>query len=284
MKSGGFARWPVGCFAVSLIVLLSFWRSASAEKPFKEGCSECHSDLLNRWDQMPVKHPPYVQEKCESCHSSEHGEFNSKPSKTCAICHQEGSEKFKAAHFSADISDSECTNCHNTHGSMHKGLLKETLHKPFEKRMCSVCHEKTADGKIAKKEKIQKVCLACHSKLVSDKDVVVHEAFEMMECIECHSPHTSDQIRLLRRDVTSTCLDCHEPSVATKHPYDVTPSKKIKTGEANLLDLKPDEPLRCTHCHNPHAAPIVFLLRETMDESMFCFTCHIEEKKAAGTL
>ena len=152
--------------------------------------------------------------------------------------------------------------------------MKKTVHPPFASGMCEVCHSADADGKLKVIDNLRKACLACHSDKEPKAGAVVHEGFEMLECTDCHSPHTTRHERLLRRDVSETCFDCHDPKQAEKHPYDVTASPKIRTGEKSITGLTGEGKVVCTSCHNPHFAERVFLLKETLEGGKLCHRCH----------
>jgi predicted CXXCH cytochrome family protein len=241
---------------------------------FKKRCRGCHKEILDEWDLADVKHYPYIEQKCESCHAAEHKKFTAEVEKPCLICHDLASDKIKKAHFSAELSGVDCFNCHYTHGASQKGLLKEFVHMPFTSGMCGVCHELTSEGKITAKSDIKKACLSCHGNLVAEGEDVVHAAYEMLECANCHNPHTSDQDKLLNKGVSEICFDCHDKNQAKKHPYDVVPSDKIILEKTNKVWLNSSNKVTCVSCHKPHASKISFLLKKPIDEDGLCYTCH----------
>lgn len=271
-------RILTGARLIFLFLLLGFSGSGHAEEDqdFKKGCRECHQEVIHQWDTAPVQHSPYVRQKCQSCHSSEHKKFTAEQGQPCLICHNLGSEKIKQAHGSFDVKGANCFECHYTHGSERKGMLKETVHPPFESGMCSACHTADENGGAKVVDNIRKACLACHEDKAPKTGEMVHEGFEMLECTDCHSPHTARRERLLRREVSEICFDCHDASVAEKHPYDVTASPKIKTDDKKTMGLTPDRKVVCTSCHNPHFEKRVFLLKETVEGGKLCYRCHQE--------
>ncbi|MDP1854052.1 MAG: cytochrome c3 family protein [Candidatus Omnitrophota bacterium] len=299
---------------VCLIIFLSSSHVSfviAQEKEFKKGCRACHSEQIDKWDASEVRHFPYAREKCESCHAAEHkkftpleknsdkvnsenmvsngeltqasagtvGEssltgFTAEQEKPCLICHDLNSEKIKKAHFSGDLTGVNCFNCHYTHAADKKGLLKESVHEPFVSGMCDACHNISAEGKIEVKGQTKKICLACHSSLLTKDDTVKHSGYDMLECVDCHNPHTSSEKWLLKKKITQICFDCHGKEEAAKHPYDVVPSQKINLDKGNEIWLTNDRQMSCVSCHNPHSAKIPFLLRESLEDGKLCNICH----------
>lgn len=264
------------------LIILAFFCSGltlsfADNKEFKKGCRGCHSDQIEKWDMAEVKHFPYREEKCESCHAAEHKKFTAETGKPCLICHDLNSEKIKKAHFSADLTGINCFNCHYTHAADKKGLLKESVHQPFAEAMCDACHSINAQAKIEVRAKMRETCLICHSELVAKDDTVKHPGFEMSECVDCHNPHTSSQRWLLVKDVSNICFGCHDKAEAAKHPYDVVPSQKIKLDKSAKIWLTYSNQISCSSCHNSHAAKIPFLLRESLDNKDFCYLCHSKQ-------
>ncbi|PIQ89519.1 MAG: hypothetical protein COV72_02530 [Candidatus Omnitrophica bacterium CG11_big_fil_rev_8_21_14_0_20_42_13] len=250
------------------------------ESEFKEKCRSCHKEVLDKWDMSAIKHYPYREGKCESCHAAEHKKFTAEAGKPCLICHDLTSEKIKNSHFSVNLSDVDCFSCHYTHSAEKKGLLKESVHMPFSSGMCEMCHS-VDGGKIKVKDMTKKSCLACHGTLVSKDDSVKHMGYEMQECVDCHNPHTSSHEKLLKSSVSENCFQCHDREQAKKHPYDVSVSSRILN---NMLDkdkkiwLTYSNKISCTSCHLPHSARIPFLLRDSLDQGELCNHCHIKSK------
>src|SRR3989338_1932237 len=152
-----------GLSLVILSLAFPFPVRAEEDSEFKKGCRECHEEILGSWDLASVKHPPYVKQKCESCHSAEHKKFNSEKGQPCLVCHNLDSDKILEAHGSFNLSEADCYQCHDIHGSEQEGLLKKTVHPPFASGMCEVCHSADADGKLKVIDNLRKACLACHS-------------------------------------------------------------------------------------------------------------------------
>lgn len=282
VRSSEFGVEKAKIFAVASLFLiwgLTFNVLVIAEdKEFKKGCRTCHAEQIDKWDTSEIRHFPYREEKCESCHAAEHKKFTAELGKPCLICHELNSEKIKQAHFSADLAMVNCFGCHYTHASDKKGLFKESVHEPFVSGMCDTCHNINTEGKIEVDGQPKKICLVCHSTMVGKDDIVRHSGYEMLSCVDCHNPHTSSQKWLLKKSVSDICFDCHGKEEAAKHPYDVAPSQKINLDKIDKMWLTYSRQISCVSCHNPHVAKIPFLLREPVEDGTLCYICHLKSE------
>ncbi len=259
-----FALLFIFCFGMTGL-------SHTDEANFRKKCQTCHKRVLGEWDAAKVVHFPYAEGSCESCHSSKHKKFTGEINELCLICHDLDDAVLKKSHFNANVEGVACTSCHYTHGSDRKAMFKESVHEPFSSGMCDACHEVTPEGKLKQLDGMNDICLTCHDGIVAKDEKVIHPAFEMLECTNCHNPHTSPDIKLLKKPVSEVCFECHEPMVAKKHPYDVTPSKKIIKNEALFAH---GGHVTCVSCHKPHASKLPVLLKESIDNRELCYKCH----------
>jgi predicted CXXCH cytochrome family protein len=91
---------------------------------------------------------------------------------------------------------------------------------------------------------------------------VVHKALEN-GCVTCHNPHSTDGPRLLNEaSIASLCQSCHTSLANHFHP---TSSAKP--------DPRTGQPMTCTSCHRPHAAPFKGLLTHEPEREL-CIQCH----------
>ncbi len=98
------------------------------------------------------------------------------------------------------VQDPKCTDCHSD-------LLESTLQHGPAAESCENCHtvnlkEHTENGarglNLAKN--VPDLCYKCHTDVKTDLDASlnVHEAMKIENsCTTCHSPHSSDQKKLL---------------------------------------------------------------------------------------
>lgn len=158
-----------------------------------------------------------VDEKCLSCHAGAHPDFERSP------------------HAKANVS---CIGCHDIHGSKQEALLKAPqptlcfqchadqkaqFNMPFHHRVeeglvkCSDCHDphgtfgnsnlkSTADQNL--------ICTKCHTD-VRGPFVYEHAPVKAEGCTSCHSPHGSENARLLNMpNVNVLCNQCHSAVAA----------------------------------------------------------------------
>jgi DmsE family decaheme c-type cytochrome len=188
------------------------------------------------------------QQGCEGCHGpgGEHVEgggdstkiasfktLSSKQrSETCLKCHAKQDERINFKHSEHQISQVSCDACHSSHSpkfavnllreetttlcfSCH-GEIRNSFSLPFHHKVtegvisCTDCHNQHG-GFSAQKRLVgtDLSCIKCHS----DKQgpfTFEHMAVRIEGCTYCHSPHGSNNPRLLTRNTqTALCLECH---------------------------------------------------------------------------
>jgi len=236
-------------------------------KAGRELCFGCHTELGERVVASKFKHPP-VEEDCLNCHNPHASDAGShlladEVPALCLNCHDTGTQAFKKRHLNYPVEKARCTSCHNPHGSNNGALLYNTVHKPVQDKMCDQCHEGADSTPPFKLKKVgYEVCQQCHYDLVNEtfaKDRVHWPVVDGRGCINCHTPHASDQDSLLRAPPLLLCGRCHSDTVArqeraqTKHP-------PIADGE-------------CTVCHSPHSSDSLFLFNDPSVIDL-CGNCH----------
>ena len=90
----------------------------------------------------------------------------------------------KPFHHKVDEGLMNCSDCHNPHGTFLKKGLKSST---FQDAVCVKCHTETAGP-----------------------FVFEHPPVKTEGCVSCHSPHGSQNARLLTKsNVKTLCLQCH---------------------------------------------------------------------------
>lgn len=187
---------------------------------------------------------------CESCHGpgAAHVEGGGDKSKIftfkgasakdatarCMQCHESNADHMtfnRSVHARAGVG---CTSCHDVHNAKEKQFLltekqpalcfqchgesKAEFNKPFHHRVieglvqCSDCHNAhggSPEKQLRSTASQDAVCFKCHS----DKKgpfVFEHEPVKSEGCSVCHSPHGSNNPRLLNTSqMNALCLQCH---------------------------------------------------------------------------
>ncbi|MGO8759872.1 MAG: DmsE family decaheme c-type cytochrome [Terracidiphilus sp.] len=209
-------------------------------------CENCHGagsehvagggDVTKIFDpaKAPVKD---VDAKCLSCHAGAHPNFDRSP------------------HAKANVG---CISCHSIHGSKEEALLKApqptlcfqchgdvkpAFGMPFHHQVneglvkCSDCHDVhgTFENNNLKSTADQNaVCTKCHTD-VRGPFVYEHVPVKAEGCTSCHSPHGSQNARLLNMpSINTLCNQCHSP----------VSSHTITGMGQGSAELSP-----CTSCH-----------------------------------
>jgi predicted CXXCH cytochrome family protein len=106
------------------------------------------------------------------------------------------------------------------------------------------------------------MCKACHSNTINEmfaKKRVHWALLDQVGCLNCHSPHASDQEGLLSKPMMTVCGQCHSDTV-----------ERVKTAESKH---PPVQEGKCTICHSPHASGQLSLIEEASVVDA-CSTCH----------
>jgi len=185
-------------------------------------------------------------------------------------------------YVSNDLKDLNCAKCHASQG------LKKKLHAT-ENKGCVNCHrmnptdhpEKVAKGLFLTK-KIPSLCFVCHDSVRKFLDTVrfIHRAVnEKKQCMNCHSPHSSDEENLLTGEKKELCLSCHDKEVELN-------GKRTKNIRLLLSGKVIHKPLKdgCTDCHDPHASstknllikhfPVDKYVPAKRESYALCWKCH----------
>lgn len=157
-----------------------------------------------------------VDAKCLTCHEGQHANFersgHGEGNVSCLGCHSVHAPK-TPDHLLKAAEPALCFQCHTDvkpqfsmafHHKVEEGLVK-----------CSDCHDPHGTfGRHGLRSSSQQdaVCTKCHTE-TAGPFVYEHNVVKTEGCIACHSPHGSQNPRLLNRaNVNTICLQCHSPS------------------------------------------------------------------------
>lgn len=186
---------------------------------------------------------------CESCHGpgKAHVDSGGDPTKivqlskatakqvddTCLGCHAATHPNFlRSPHAKAGVS---CTSCHSVHNSAAPKLLKvdqpnlcfschndvkPAFDMPFHHKVneglvkCSDCHDTHGtfgNNNIRSTADQNAICSKCHTE-TRGPFVFEHAAVKAEGCTGCHTPHGSQNARLLNMPtINGLCNQCHSP-------------------------------------------------------------------------
>jgi DmsE family decaheme c-type cytochrome len=175
--------------------------------------------------------PKEVDEKCLGCHSNAHPDY------------------MRAPHAKAGVS---CIGCHNIHGGNEDALLKAPepalcfqchndvkpqFSMPFHHKVnegavkCSDCHDPHGtfgNNNLRSTVDQNMICTKCHMEKRGPW-VYEHAAVKGEGCLACHTPHGSQNARLLNMPTVNVlCSQCHS-MVATNaiHNFSWTQSADV---------------------------------------------------------
>jgi predicted CXXCH cytochrome family protein len=179
--------------------------------------------------------------------------------------------------------DPKCTDCHSDL------LESKLLHGPATES-CENCHtvnikEHTENGArgLNLVKNIPDLCFKCHTEVKTDLDASpnVHESMKIENsCTTCHSPHSSDEKKLLVSQQKKLCLSCHNKDVTSKG--EKTINIKSLLAIAKVIHLPVEN--GCVVCHQPHGSSNNYLLISSFpkgnyapaakDTFALCWECH----------
>jgi predicted CXXCH cytochrome family protein len=203
--------------------------------------------------ELKYKHAPFAKGQCDSCHQPHQSSYiyllKNDPEALCLNCHKREVLLRKHSNFPAELG--QCGTCHNPHGSDRPNLIRNILHPPYEES-CDNCH--TGKGKPIPRE----TCFGCHpdvtEQMASSHNHLVR--YGDNGCMACHSPHASDDKRLLKGKERHVCGKCHE---STFKRYEAIKFKHTFTDA-------------CNNCHAPHGSNHPAMFKDPI--SSVCDNCH----------
>ena len=220
-------------------------------------------------------------ETCSTCHDTEakamretlHGKAQNsrtpaaKNGQACETCHGAGQKHVDSGKkedirrftvLSAREANDACLSCHNKgnhaewQGSMHDARNVSCV-------TCHSVHSYKSEKAQLKTVTVTQTCENCHKqetlKIQKAGHMPVREG--KMECTSCHSPHGSNNVRMLKvgNSINEACVSCHTEK---RGPY----LWEHAAGREN-----------CASCHDPHGSNNDRMLVAKVP--MLCQRCHI---------
>lgn len=221
---------------------------ALLKQPVAEICLTCHQEIGK---DITVVHQPFQAGNCTICHEPHNANnlqlLKDTAADLCRRCHPDPDAL--AGHQDFPVQVADCLSCHNPHGSTRPGLLRRNLHKPYSEG-CASCHN---DKNLAEPD----LCLSCHAQVATEMRAAhSHLLPGPQTCTRCHSPHASDQQRLLRGPMAQLCQSCHGDTFR------------------RVAQAKHQHPQngQCVDCHQVHGSGRTAMLRA--DGNSLCSRCH----------
>jgi DmsE family decaheme c-type cytochrome len=226
-----------------------------------ETCATCHDTeakslrpTLHGKTQNPRTPAGQNGRTCETCHGPGQAHVDSgdkakirrftamsprQVNETCLSCHNKGSH----ANFLGGMHDARnvsCATCHSVHNPKSERAQLRTV---TVTETCAICH----------RQEVLRVKKSGHMPVREGK----------MDCTTCHSPHGSNNVRMLKSGNTlnEMCASCHAEK---RGPF----LWDHAAGREN-----------CASCHDPHGSNNDRML--VAKDPMLCQRCHVSSRHPA---
>jgi DmsE family decaheme c-type cytochrome len=187
------------------------FKTASATE-VTEKCLGCHAGVHPNFERSPHAKAGLSCVSCHSVHDSKTPEnlLTAAQPQLCYQCHADQRAQFNMPiHHRVNEGLVKCSDCHDVHGTFLPNNLRST-------------------------EDQNQICTKCHT----DKRgpfVFEHAAVRAEGCTTCHTPHGSQNPRLLNMpSVATLCNQCHSP---------------LSAGGVHGLDAGSTTVTPCVTCH-----------------------------------
>jgi len=255
-------KWPIWwCLPAFVVLVLASGvlpaRATGQAFDLKPGqrCLDCHGELNEKKTIHPATEGGAA---CAgSCHKQDNParhQFTALPQPIGQLCLECHDDPVAGQHRHKPAADGECIICHNPHQSEQAKLLREAIPD-----LCFTCHG-------AQLKDSQGIDLPPTKRLFDDSQAQLHPPFAEGDCLACHRPHASDNIRLLvaaypsgfyqnySETAYALCLSCHDAEAFTA-PRTLT-ATAFRNGNLNLhvRHVNKEKGRGCRACHSPHGS------------------------------
>ena len=174
-------------------------------------CLTCHAGAHPNFDRSPHAK---ANVSCTSCHSVHHSQEEkllkvSQPT-LCFQCHADTKPAFSMPfHHKVNEGLIQCSDCHDVHGTFGANNVKSTADQNL---ICTKCHTETRRP-----------------------FVYEHAPVKAEGCLGCHTPHGSQNARLLNMPaINPLCNQCHSG---------------VAANTVHGMGAGSSETIACTNCH-----------------------------------
>jgi predicted CXXCH cytochrome family protein len=238
-------------------------------QPITQLCESCHDEFVGVMSRTHLHNA--AKKSCSNCHnahnSTEKKLLHAPLPKLCETCHEDTVKDMASAkvrHLAVER-EGKCMNCHNPHASNSESLLVKA---PYD--LCVTCHGKD-DVKDGNGKTLTNI-----GKLVEGAKTL-HKPVAEKDCSACHSPHASENFRLLVDPYPAEfysafdgkkyalCFECHKADIV--NTKETTTLTRFRDGKKNLhythVNLG-ERGRTCRACHEVHAANQLHIIRDAV--------------------
>ncbi len=249
-------------------------------------CANCHKQIAANFATNPHAH---TQHACESCHGS-------------AAKHVAGNKTaiINPSKMKADAVNTLCLKCHSSANGTGLPVKDRISHRYWLASRhaqrgisCLSCHSVHQGQTHELKMQPPVLCTGCHADMKATAGVFQHKPVADGQCLECHSPHASQQPALLLDTVSTACAGCHDPKdpkfVQRHGGYDLQGDNCTSCHSAHMKDPaaaglpsvqhEPFAQRKCTLCHQSASVSKTAALIVPVSE--LCVRCHADVAKPA---
>lgn len=210
-------------------------------------CESCHgpggAHVAGGGDITKIRHfdklsPKEIDDTCLGCHAGTHPNFERSPHAkagvSCLSCHNVHAPKVPEKLLVA-AQPQLCFQCH----ADVKPNFDMPFHHPVNEGVvkCSDCHDAHGTfgaNNLRSTADQNQVCTKCHME-TRGPFVFEHAAVRAEGCTGCHSPHGSQNARMLNMpSINTLCNQCHS---------------RVAGGTVHSMGAGSDELAPCTSCH-----------------------------------
>jgi DmsE family decaheme c-type cytochrome len=186
--------------------------SKMSTKEVDATCLGCHAGAHPNFERSPHAKAGVG---CTNCHSVHAGDTESKLLKTpqpglCFTCHADVKPAFSMPfHHKVNEGLVKCTDCHDAHGTFNANNLKSTAD---QNAICTKCHAETRGPWVFEHATVKgEGCLGCHTPHGSQNPRLLNVANINQLCNQCHSPVSGSTVHGMNAGSAERqpCINCH---------------------------------------------------------------------------
>ncbi len=182
-------------------------------KEVTETCLRCHAGAHPDFDRSPHAKANVGCTSCHSVHASK-GETLLKASQPalCFQCHNDVKPQFSLPfHHRVNEGAVNCSDCHDVHGTFGNSNLRSTAD---QNAICTKCHTEKRGPFIYEHAAVKgEGCVSCHTPHGSQNARLLNVPSINVLCAQCHSMVATNTIHnpmvLSQSSDVTPCIDCH---------------------------------------------------------------------------